>query len=94
MECCAPFSVPNKRDTAILQRVQQRASRIIEGLEHLFYEERLRELELFSPEKKRLRRMLPSVHKYPVEENEEEGAGLFPAGLTDRLTEQDAMGAH
>lgn len=47
-----------KRDMALLERVQQRATRIIEGLEHLFYDERVKELGLFSPEEKRLRRML------------------------------------
>ncbi|KAK4828331.1 hypothetical protein QYF61_025800 [Mycteria americana] len=32
-----------KRDMDILERVQQRALKIIKGLEHLSYEERLRE---------------------------------------------------
>lgn len=56
---CPVLCFHYKRDMALLETVQQRAPRITEGLEHLFYEESLRELGLFSPEEKRLRRMLP-----------------------------------
>lgn len=40
-----------KRDMDILEKVQWRAMEMIKGLEHMWYEEKLRELELFTLEK-------------------------------------------
>lgn len=59
LEHCVHFWASQyERHTELLEGVQQRATEVIKGLQHLLYEERLSKLGRFSLEKKRFRGIL------------------------------------
>jgi len=70
----------------LLQQVQRRATKMIRGLEHLSYEERLRELGLFSLEKRRLRGDLTAAFQCLKGAYKRAGEGLFTRASRGRTS--------
>ncbi|KFO54209.1 hypothetical protein N302_00830, partial [Corvus brachyrhynchos] len=85
LEYCIQLWGPQpKRDIDLLKRVQRTGTKMIRGMEHLSYEERLRELGLFSLENRRLQGDLLVAFQYLKGIYKKDGEGLFTRACIDR----------
>ncbi|KAK4826177.1 hypothetical protein QYF61_006039 [Mycteria americana] len=82
--CIQLWSSQHRKDMDLLEQAQRRATKMIRGLEHLSCEERLRELGLFSLEKRRLWRDLIAAFKFLKGAYRKDGDKLFSRACCNR----------
>ncbi|PKU44394.1 hypothetical protein llap_5337 [Limosa lapponica baueri] len=83
--CFQLWGPQHRRDMDRLEWVQRRTTNMIRGLEHLSYEDRLREMGLFSLENRRVQGDLLAAFQYLKGAYRRDGEGLFIRGCSDRM---------
>ena len=82
--CVQMWSLQYRRDIDQLECIQKRATEMIHGMEHLSYKNRLRELGLFTLEKRSLQGDLLAAFQYLKGSYRKEGDRLFSRVCGDR----------
>jgi len=85
LEYCIQFwGLQHRKDVEILEWVQRWTTKVIRGLEHLSYEERVKEMWLLFLEERRLREDLIAAFQYLRRVYKQEGDHLFTWPDSDR----------
>ncbi|KAK4830639.1 hypothetical protein QYF61_012482 [Mycteria americana] len=82
--CVQPWSPQRRKDMDLLERVQRRAMKVMKGMEHLSYEDKLRELGLLCLEKRRLQGNLIAAFQYLKGAYRKDGDKLFSRACCNR----------